>query len=161
MFDEIAFGGRQRNWSESVVQEKTNQLLAEFGLEKHRDAHPFTLSLGQKRRLSVATMLLFDQDVLILDEPTFGQDEKTARELIRRLKECQRQGTTIIMVTHDMELVDECADQVLVFHQGEHVYDGTPFDLFSHQELVTSCELRVPLHYRYMAERKEVMTIAK
>ena len=63
-------------------------------------------------------MLLFDQDVLILDEPTFGQDEKTARELIRRLKERQRQGTTIIMVTHDMELVDECADQVLVFHQG-------------------------------------------
>ncbi|MEC3812622.1 ATP-binding cassette domain-containing protein [Bacillus altitudinis] len=161
VFDEIAFGGRQRNWPEPVVQEKTNQLLVEFGLEKHRDAHPFTLSLGQKRRLSVATMLLFDQDVLILDEPTFGQDEKTARELIRRLKERQRQGTTIIMVTHDMELVDECADQVLVFHQGEHVYDGTPFDLFSHQELVTSCELRVPLHYRYMAERKEVMTIAK
>lgn len=161
VFDEIAFGGRQRNWPESLVQEKTYQLLEEFGLEKHAKAHPFTLSLGQKRRLSVATMLLFDQDVLILDEPTFGQDEKTAKELIRCLKERQRQGTTIIMVTHDMELVDECADQVLLFHQGEHVYDGTPYDLFSNRELVDSYQLRVPLHYRYVVERKEVLTIAK
>ena len=161
VFDEIAFGGRQRNWPESVVQEKTYQLLEEFGLEKHAKAHPFTLSLGQKRRLSVATMLLFDQDVLMLDEPTFGQDEKTAKELIRRLKERQRQGTTVMMVTHDMEIVDECADQVLLFHQGEHVYDGTPYDLFSNQKLVDSYQLRVPLHYRYVAERKDVLTIAK
>ncbi|MFJ5964126.1 ABC transporter ATP-binding protein [Bacillus sp. NPDC093026] len=161
VFDEIAFGGRQRNWPESDVREKTYQLLEEFGLAKHAKAHPFTLSLGQKRRLSVATMLLFDQDVLILDEPTFGQDEKTAKELIRRLKERQRQGTTIIMVTHDMELVDECADQVLLFHQGEHVYDGTPYDLFSNRELVDSYQLRVPLHYQYMFERKEVLTIAE
>ncbi|MFB8736247.1 ABC transporter ATP-binding protein [Bacillus sp. SL00103] len=123
------------NWPESVVQEKTIQLLKEFGLEKHAKAHPFTLSLGQKRRLSVATMLLFDQDVLLLDEPTFGQDERTAKELIRRLKERQRQGTTILMVTHDMDLVDECADQVLLFHQGKHVYDGTSYDLFSNQTL--------------------------
>lgn len=161
VFDEIAFGGRQRNWPESVVQEKTIQLLKEFGLEKHAKAHPFTLSLGQKRRLSVATMLLFDQDVLLLDEPTFGQDEKTAKELIRRLKERQRQGTTILMVTHDMDLVDECADQVLLFHQGKHVYDGTPYDLFSNQDLVDAYQLRAPLHYQYMAERKDVLTIAK
>lgn len=161
VFDEIAFGGRQRNWPESVVQEKTIQLLKEFGLEKHAKAHPFTLSLGQKRRLSVATMLLFDQDVLLLDEPTFGQDERTAKELIRRLKERQRQGTTILMVTHDMDLVDECADQVLLFHQGKHVYDGTPYDLFSNQELVDAYQLRAPLHYRYVAERKDVLTIAK
>ncbi|MCY7708161.1 energy-coupling factor transporter ATPase [Bacillus safensis] len=161
VFDEIAFGGRQRNWPESVVQEKTAQLLKEFGLEKHAKAHPFTLSLGQKRRLSVATMLLFDQDVLLLDEPTFGQDEKTAKELMRRLKERQCQGTTIVMVTHDMELVDECADQVLLFHQGKHVYDGTPYDLFSNQELVDAYQLRAPLHYRYVAERKDVLTIAK
>ncbi|MFJ9251317.1 energy-coupling factor transporter ATPase [Bacillus pumilus] len=161
VFDEIAFGGRQRNWQESVVQEKTVQLLKEFGLEKHAKAHPFTLSLGQKRRLSVATMLLFDQDVLLLDEPTFGQDERTAKELIRRLKDRQRQGTTILMVTHDMDLVDECADQVLLFHQEKHVYDGTPYDLFSNRELVNAYQLRTPLHYRYVAERKDVLTIAK
>jgi len=65
------------------------------------------------------------------------------------------------MVTHDMELVDECADQVLLFHQGEHVYDGTPFDLFSNQNLVDAYQLRVPLHYRYVAERKDVLTLAK
>ncbi|AVM25923.1 ABC transporter ATP-binding protein [Bacillus pumilus] len=161
VYDEIAFGGRQRNWPESVVQEKTVQLLKEFGLEKHAKAHPFTLSLGQKRRLSVATMLLFDQDVLLLDEPTFGQDERTAKELMKRLKERQRQGTTILMVTHDMDLVDECADQVLLFHQGKHVYDGTPYDLFSNQKLVEAYDLKVPLHYRYVAERKDVLTVAK
>ncbi|MGE6630549.1 ABC transporter ATP-binding protein [Bacillus sp. NPDC077027] len=161
VFDEIAFGGRQRNWPEEEVLEKTNQLLAEFGLSRHADVHPFTLSLGQKRRLSVATMLLFDQDVLLLDEPTFGQDEKTSKELVQRLKERQQQGTTIIMVTHDMELVDECSDQVLLFHKGRHVFDGHPYALFSNRELVKSYQLMAPLHYQYKSERKDVLTVAK
>ncbi|MDN8817557.1 ABC transporter ATP-binding protein, partial [Staphylococcus aureus] len=59
VFDEIAFGARQRGWPEDRVEKKTAELLREFGLDAHQKAHPFTLSLGQKRRLSVATMLLF------------------------------------------------------------------------------------------------------
>ncbi|MBT2733626.1 ABC transporter ATP-binding protein [Bacillus sp. ISL-7] len=155
VFEEVAFGGRQRNWPEELIHTKTNQLLEEFGLESHKNAHPFTLSLGQKRRLSVATMLLFDQDLLLLDEPTFGQDEKTANELIQRLKERQDQGTTIVMVTHDMDLVDDYSDQVILFNKGSITYQGTPYGLFSNPSSFRDSALIPPLHYQLMHARKE------
>lgn len=159
VFDEIAFGGRQRNWPKELIETKTMQLLKEFGLERYRDAHPFTLSLGQKRRLSVATMLLFDQVLLLLDEPTFGQDEKTTNELIRCLKERQNQGTTIMMVTHDMDLVDHYSDQVILFNEGKVMYQGQPYGLFSDEKMVRECGLIPPLHYQLMHERRGLVFV--
>ncbi|MBN6189094.1 ABC transporter ATP-binding protein [Aneurinibacillus sp. BA2021] len=131
VYDEIAFGGHQRGIDESVLHNKTMRLLHEFALEAHRDAHPFTLSQGQKRRLSVATMLLFDQEVLLLDEPTFGQDAATSAQLLARLAQRKEDGTSIVMVTHDMELVDRYADRVLWIADGAIRFDGTPYDLFT------------------------------
>ncbi|WP_040205860.1 ABC transporter ATP-binding protein [Neobacillus jeddahensis] len=159
VFEEVAFGGRQRNWPEELIQEKTKQLLQEFSLESYHDVHPFTLSLGQKRRLSVATMLWFDQALLLLDEPTFGQDEKTAQELLKRLKERQEQGTTIIMVTHDMDVVDDFSDQVILFHNGRVTYQGTPTGLFSDQTRLHESAIIPPLHYKLMHERKEFISV--
>ncbi len=155
VYDEIAFGGRQRGWDEQQLEERTLQLLREFGLERLRDEHPFSLSLGQKRRLSVATMLLFDQELLLLDEPTFGQDARTAAELIGRLHRRQQDGTTIVMVTHDMELVDQYADRVLLFQQGQIAYDGDPSGLFLNQQLLQESAIEAPLPYRLYLERKE------
>ncbi|WP_411344362.1 ABC transporter ATP-binding protein [Paenibacillus sp. WLX1005] len=155
VYDEIAFGGRQRGWDEVQVEQKTIELLHEFGLEAYADEHPFTLSLGQKRRLSVATMLLFDQKLLLLDEPTFGQDARTAAELIHRLQERQRQGTTIVMVTHDMELVDDYADRVLLFSAGKIAYEGAPAGLFLNEQLLRDSSIIPPLCYQLHAERKE------
>ncbi len=155
VFDEIAFGGRQRSWKEEQIHEKTLHLLREFGLESHATSHPFTLSLGQKRRLSVATMLLFDQPLLLLDEPTFGQDEKTANELIKRLKERQEQGTTIVMITHDMDLVDAYSDQVILLNEGRVSYQGTPYGLFSNEEILSEAKIIPPLHYQLLHAREE------
>jgi len=155
VFEEIAFGGRQRYWQEEQIYAKTIQLLQEFGLESYHNSHPFTLSLGQKRRLSVATMLLFDQPLLLLDEPTFGQDEKTANELIKRLKDRQEQGTTIVMVTHDMDLVDTYSDHVILFNNGRVSYQGTPYGLFSNQDILSEAEIIPPLHYQLMHARGE------
>ncbi|GIN65466.1 energy-coupling factor transporter ATPase [Bacillus sonorensis] len=159
VFEEIAFGARQRHWPEEQIKRKTSELLTEFGLASHAKVHPFTLSLGQKRRLSVATMLLFDQDVLLLDEPTFGQDQKTAGELIKRLKERQERGTTIIMVTHDMDIVDQHSDQVIVFHHGKAAYQGTPYRLFSDERLVRQFSIIPPLHYELMHARKKKVLV--
>ncbi|OIK08502.1 ABC transporter ATP-binding protein [Bacillus sp. MUM 13] len=155
VFEEIAFGGRQRNWQEEQIHAKTIQLLQEFGLEAYHNSHPFTLSTGQKRRLSVATMLLFDQPLLLLDEPTFGQDEKSAKELIKRLKERQEQGTTIVMVTHDMDLVDACSNQVILLNKGSVCYQGTPYGLFSNHDILQETEIIAPLHYQLMHSRGE------
>ncbi|MGJ7911086.1 ABC transporter ATP-binding protein [Neobacillus sp. LXY-1] len=155
VFEEIAFGGRQRNWQEEEIHAKTIGLLQEFGLESFQNAHPFTLSLGQKRRLSVATMLLFDQPLLLLDEPTFGQDEKTTKELIKQLKKRQEQGTTIVMVTHDMDLVDTCSNQVILLNKGRVAYQGTPYGLFSNQEIIQETDIIPPLQYQLMYARRE------
>ncbi|MFD1884814.1 ABC transporter ATP-binding protein [Paenibacillus wenxiniae] len=155
VYDEIAFGGRERGWDEQQLEERTLQLLREFGLEELREEHPFSLSLGQKRRLSVATMLLFDQELLLLDEPTFGQDARTAAELVGRLHRRQQEGTTIVMVTHDMELVDQYADRVLLFQQGSIVYDGDPLRLFLNRQLLQQSVIEAPLPYRLHLERKE------
>nr|WGD73766.1 ATP-binding cassette domain-containing protein [Bacillus subtilis] len=80
------------------------------------DHHPFAISQGQKRRLSVATMLMHDVKVLLLDEPTFYQDARTAAECMEMIQRIKAEGTAVLMITHDMELVSSYADSVLVLH---------------------------------------------
>ena len=86
-------------------------MLARFGLEHKAEVHPFLLSGGEKRRLSVGTALITRPPVLALDEPTFGQDRARASELLALLQELRAEGTTILIVTHDLQLVAEHADR--------------------------------------------------
>jgi energy-coupling factor transporter ATP-binding protein EcfA2 len=97
-------------------------------------------------------MLLFDQQVLLLDEPTFGQDANTSHQLLTRLQKRKEQGTTIVMVTHDMELVDKYADRVLLIEKGSIAFNGTPYELFS--SFHPSSALIPPLYYEL--ERRDV-----
>jgi energy-coupling factor transport system ATP-binding protein len=154
VFEEVAFSGRQQNWNEEDISSKTLHLLKEFGLEKHRDFHPFTLSFGQKRRLSVATMLLLDQEILLLDEPTFGQDRKSARKLLTMLKRRQEEGTTIIMVTHDMDMVDRYSDRVLFFENGGIAFNGDPYTFFQNAASFQESSILPPLQYELLLGRK-------
>ncbi|HEO8422279.1 MAG: ABC transporter ATP-binding protein [Niallia sp.] len=156
VFDEIAFSGIQYQWKEGDIKKRTTELLKEFGLEPYQDQHPFTLSFGQKRRLSVATMLLLDQDILLLDEPTFGQDAKSSHDLLQVLEKRKKEGTSIIMVTHDMDIVDQYADQVVVLHQKKLAFADHPYLLFSNQELCKKLAILPPIHYQLFADLKEV-----
>jgi energy-coupling factor transport system ATP-binding protein len=155
VYEEIALSGEQQNWKKEIIEAKTLALLKEFGLLKHKDYNPFNLSFGQKRRLSVATMLLLDQDILFLDEPTFGQDKKTSEKLLRMLKNRQEQGTTIVMATHDMNIVDQYSDRVLLLKESSLIYDGKPFSLFSNSQLLEHTAIIPPLHYVYKQAAKE------
>ncbi|WP_445489062.1 ABC transporter ATP-binding protein [Niallia sp. 03133] len=154
VFDEAAFSGRQQNWNEEEISSKTMGLLKEFGLEKHRDFHPFTLSFGQKRRLSVATMLLLDQEILLLDEPTFGQDRESAKKLLNMLKRRQEEGTTIVMVTHDMDLVDRYSDRVIFFENDGIAFNGDPYTLFRNAASFQESSILPPLQYELLLARK-------
>lgn len=156
VFEEIAFSGIQYQWKEGDIKKRTTELLKEFGLEPYQDQHPFTLSFGQKRRLSVATMLLLDQDILLLDEPTFGQDAKSSHDLLQVLEKRKKKGTSIIMVTHDMDIVDQYADQVVVLHQKKLAFADHPYLLFSNQELCKKLAIVPPIHYQLIADLKEV-----
>jgi energy-coupling factor transport system ATP-binding protein len=109
------------------------------------DRHPFSLSGGEKRRLSVATMLVLQPDLLILDEPTYGLDEGNLMNLVRFIfDQLRAQGVTIVFITHDMRLVAEHADRVLVMHEGRLIFDGLPAEFFHSDTLIRQAELLPP-----------------
>ncbi len=124
------------------VPEEVTTLLQRFGLEKAAKESPFSLSQGQKRRLSVASMLRKEHDVYLLDEPTFGQDAKTMQAIIDQLAGRHQDGKTIIMTTHDMDLVMRYATRVVVLSEHHILYDGDQAGLFERPDLMKKAHLR-------------------
>ena len=112
--DELAIGPRALGLGDAAVADRVDGLLDRLRLEHLADANPFTLSGGEKRRLSVATVLATRPRLLILDEPTFGQDSRTWSELVRLLAELLDTGTAVVAVTHDDHFVDALADERFV-----------------------------------------------
>lgn len=144
VWDELAHGLRQRNVPDAEVTASVTDILRRFGLEPHAHRHPFLLSGGQKRRLSVGTALIAGAEVLALDEPTFGQDRARADELLRLLHGLNDAGSTIIIVSHDMHLVAEYVDRAIVVADGRVVADDTPAAVFADDELLARTHLRPP-----------------
>lgn len=130
VFDEIAFSLQMKGLPENEIQQRVNRILYRFGLTAYVNEHPYLLSQGQKRRLSIGTMLVDEQKMLILDEPTFGQDASTNAEMMRLLDERHQAGTGIVMITHDMEHVHAYAERIIVMHQGRVVADRPPSELW-------------------------------
>ncbi len=119
--------------------------LGRFDLAELAEFNPFTLSQGQKRRLSVAAMMVRGQQALILDEPTFGQDREQSERLMSTLVALNNEGRTVLVVTHDLELVARYAKRVLVLAAGRLVFDGAPTHLFDGRHLPESWGLTMPL----------------
>ncbi|WP_368498519.1 ATP-binding cassette domain-containing protein [Herbiconiux sp. A18JL235] len=128
--DELAHGLKLQRLAAPEIDERVDLMLDRFGLSEARDEHPYLLSGGQKRRLSVGTALIAGAPVLALDEPTFGQDRARAAELLAVLDELHRAGTTVLVVTHDLQLVAEHADRVAVLAGGRVVAQGTTGEVF-------------------------------
>ncbi|MFG6280841.1 energy-coupling factor transporter ATPase [Microbacterium sp. 5K110] len=144
VFDEIAHGLRRQGLRDDEVRRKTDEVLTRFALADKAEVHPFLLSGGQKRRLSVGTALVGGARVLVLDEPTFGQDRARADELLSLLDDLRAEGTTIIVVTHDMQLVAEHADRMLVMDAGRLAADGPADEVFADVALLARTGLHAP-----------------
>lgn len=144
VFDELAHGLRLQHLPDAVVRTRTEEMLERFGLQDKADRHPFLLSGGQKRRLSVGTALIAGAPVLALDEPTFGQDRARADELLGLLRALNDDGTTIIVVTHDMQLVTDYAHRVIVVGEGRILAEGTTEQIFADDALIERAGLRPP-----------------
>jgi energy-coupling factor transport system ATP-binding protein len=106
VYEEIAYTLRLQKGAELEIEDTVTSMLKMFHLEDQKQQHPYQLSMGQKRRLSVAASIVNGQKLLLLDEPTFGQDAKNTFALLELLEEYRRQGSTIIMVTHDEHIVE-------------------------------------------------------
>ncbi|MEK3905727.1 ABC transporter ATP-binding protein [Oceanobacillus sp. FSL W7-1309] len=146
VYEEIAFSLRLKMETEATVKEKVQAVLETCGLLHLQHEHPYTLSQGQKRRLSVATMIVDDQPFLLLDEPTFGQDASSNAQLMGLLQGRYKSGATIAMVTHDMELIHDYATRVLVLHKGRLVADLAPAELWAQPiEKLHDWQLALPI----------------
>ncbi|KAF4324581.1 hypothetical protein G195_002068 [Phytophthora kernoviae 00238/432] len=116
--DEVGFsllGGKLTAEERDV---RTNHMLEQFGLEELSERHPYQLSMGQKRRLSVASALVREQRILLLDEPTFGQDARNTFAMLSQLERLRREGTAIVMVTHDREIVKRYCNRIWTVDEG-------------------------------------------
>lgn len=145
VFDEIAYSLRAMSIPGDEVERRVAEMMDIFSLQEVKSVSPLMLSKGQKRRLSVATMLVTKPDVLILDEPMTGQDQRNIESLLSTLNELREQGTTIIDITHDMEHVASYADRVVGMSEGKVVFDGSPVDLFVNLEVLDRLSLEPPL----------------
>ena len=142
--DEIAHGLRALGLAEDEVEQRTLECLRTVRLLERQDASPYVLSQGQKRRLSVAAMVVGEPDVVVLDEPTFGQDYHQARNLMELLRTLADRGTAVMFITHDMRLVAEYANRAVVLCDGAVAFDGTPDALFASPDVLTRARLRPP-----------------
>ncbi len=142
--EELAFGPSNLGLDMDVVQERVEQALAFFRLERVRETHPYRLGLPLRKLVAMAAIYAMQPKVFILDEPTTGQDHigvELVRKLIERLRE---EGATIVIVSHDMILQAEATDRLVVLWQAEIIGDGTRREVFSDLELMGKTNLHAP-----------------
>jgi energy-coupling factor transporter ATP-binding protein EcfA2 len=130
--------------TDAEIAARVEAMLVRFGLEHKADVHPFLLSGGEKRRLSVGTALITRPRVLALDEPTFGQDRARASELLALLEGLREEGTTIVIVTHDLQLVAERTTHTVVLADGRVHAAGPTAELFADERVFAEAGLRLP-----------------
>ena len=131
VFDEMMFSLKRVPISTEEKEHRVNRMLEKFHLEQEKEKSPFALSQGQKRRLSVASMLLTNQQVLFLDEPTYGQDFENRQELMKDMQELVDNGITIVMITHDLSLVKQYATRVVRIENGTVTKDLPTAEYFA------------------------------
>ena len=147
IFDEVALGLRLRGVDEKTVEEKVNHALKICGLAPFRKWPISALSFGQKKRVTIASILVMEPQILILDEPTAGQDYHHYTEIMEFLKSLNRQGVTILMITHDMHLMLEYTPHAIVISDGRKIGDSTAVQVLTNAETAAAASLKLTSLY--------------
>lgn len=142
IFDEVALGLRLRGVDEQEIETKVYETLKICGLYEFRNWPISALSFGQKKRVTIASILVLGAEIILLDEPTAGQDQKNYTEIMEFLEELHQKGHTIVMITHDMQLMLDYSDRALVMVDGELIADTNPASLLSNPELLVKANLK-------------------
>ncbi|MEA1993497.1 MAG: ABC transporter ATP-binding protein [Euryarchaeota archaeon] len=140
--EEVAFG--PQNLKMDNIDKKVDAVLQKSDLFRYRESHPLNLSGGEKQRLAMASILVMEQEVLILDEPTSGLDLKNAQRLIEIVKTLQRERKTLIVISHDMELISQLCERVVLMKSGEIIADGKMEEIFTDTVLLERTSLDLP-----------------
>jgi energy-coupling factor transport system ATP-binding protein len=141
---EIEFGPRNLGLRESEVIARTRQLLDLVGLRAEANEYPFSLGRGQRQKLAVASVLAMEPTILIVDEPTTGLDWRGGRAMMQVMRRLHESGHTLVIITHDMNVVAEYASRVVCMTAGRVIADGSPRDVFDRVDALAAAGLRPP-----------------
>lgn len=142
IFDEVALGLRLRGFPEEEIEERVLAVLKTCGLYEFRNWPVSALSFGQKKRVTIASILVLGPEVILLDEPTAGQDQRNYTEIMNFLDELNQKGHTIIMITHDMQLMLDYSDRAIVIVDGQVLADKSPAQVLTDKDLIAAANLK-------------------
>ncbi len=148
IFDEVAFGLRLRGVPEAEIRERVENTLKICGLYSFRNWPISALSFGQKNRVTIASVLVLEPEVLLLDEPTAGQDYRHYTDIMQFLRHLNQQGVTILMITHDMHLMLEYTPRTLVIGEGKLLADKSAVEVLDSPELIEKANLKTTSLYQ-------------
>lgn len=147
---DVCFGPKNFGKTEEEAQLESKRALALVGLDKSfYERSPFELSGGEKRRVAIAGILAMKPDVLVLDEPTVGLDRASEDNLLSLLEKISESGTSIILATHDMDVVLKCCDRAIVLDKGKVVSDSTPLELFQNMTFLSDSSIEPPMVFSF------------
>ncbi len=142
---ELEFGPNNMKIDSDVIEKKIEEISKRFGITHLLDRNPMDLSGGEQRLVSIASVLTMDQSILVLDEPTFGQDYRQKKQLGDFLRQLSENGITIIIVSHDLEFILDFTQRILVISQGELIKDDEVLNVFSDEALLDTSDLAQPI----------------
>jgi energy-coupling factor transport system ATP-binding protein len=142
--EELAFGPRNLDLPEDEVNARVEQAVEFFHLEELLELHPYRISFPLRKLVGMASIYTMRPAVFILDEPTTGQDNITTQTVYRLIKKLRDEGSTVLCVAHDMILLAEVVDRMLVLRDGDLIMDATPREVFSNYEIMSSTHLTPP-----------------
>jgi len=142
--EEIAFALKNFRFKEKIIKRRVTWALNLLGLTQYRKTSPFMLSGGERKRVALASILAWNPKILMLDEPTIGQDYRQKENLLQFILQMKAQRKTIIIVTHDVEFVAECSPRVLLMREGRIVADGEARKVLTNPEILTQASIVPP-----------------
>lgn len=144
VFDEVAFGPLQLGWDREEIIDRVHATLAWIGAEHLKDRAPYRLSGGEKKRVAIASVIVLDPDVLLLDEPTAALDPHSQRQVVELLESWNNDRKTIISATHQLDIISDIAERAVVIERGTVVADATSSEMLEDTELLEAANLIQP-----------------
>ena len=144
VIEDVAFGPMNMGLSKDEVERRVDEALEHVGMVEFKNKAPHHLSGGQKKRVAIAGILAMQPEIMVLDEPTTGLDPKGVDQIMNILYDLNREGMSIIIASHDVEMVTEFASKIFVLHDGEIIGQGTPDEIFNDPKTVKRAHLKLP-----------------
>jgi cobalt/nickel transport system ATP-binding protein len=161
--EDVAFGPMNMDMSNEVVESRVKEALKRVDMEGFDKKPPHLLSGGQKKRVAIAGILAMRPKIMVLDEPTSGLDPRGASQIMKLLYDLNKEGITIIVSTHDVDLVPIYADKVYIISQGNLIKEGNPVDVFSDVKTIRAANLRLPriAHLMEILQKEDKISFGK